>query len=1471
MASGWTTVRVFISSTFRDMHAERDHLVRVVFPELRERCRTRHVHLIDVDLRWGVTEADAEDGRALDICLDEIDGCRPYFLGILGHRYGFVPDGHVHSITAQEIYHGVLHGSLPRQVVDLRTILDEPNDGHALSRVEQDCLTRCYRWDANKRKHLLQDTVAPGDADTIRAVFARFARYQKDRSFFFFRSDALSLQSAGTRTGEFVEQHAGDRQKLDALKQEIVAAGLPHFDYADLETFGQLVLNTLWQRIEAETGASPREETDWLGRESELHALLMADRTRRFVGRRDLLDCLHEFCEGDEDPPLLVVSGTPGCGKSALMARFTEEASQRHPDWLLLAHFVGASSGSTSLRQMLRRLCTQLNRAIGADQDAPEATRALLTLFPELLAKASAQRTLVIVIDAVNQLERADHAHAMHWLPQALPGNVRIVISTLAGEAQDAVRQRRLKPRDVTVSGLTASETRELAATYLREIRHEFPNAEVEADFYRKVEAGHPLYILVALEELRVFGTFEELGRRISRLPDNVPALFDQVLERVESDFSPGLVGDCLSYIACGRQGMTAEELQTLLKAHAPRMDPRAEAPKLPDMLWSRLYRSLSAYLFQRSGVVDFFHGQLKDAVGRRYLQEVSRRVVAHRAIADYLDGRWTEPYPRALDELPHQRMRAGDWPAVAKLLGDLQFIELKCRAGMAYDLMADYEAASGSEDVPADARAELEDFGRFAHAQSHVLARNAALTFQQAANEPDSTAPARTARARLEAGREVRPWFQHVNKPQSRSACLMTLEGHAEEVWKCAFSPDGGRIVSAPLGGSPKLWDARTGALLATLAGHTQQVLACAYSADGRRAATASWDWTVRLWDGTTGAELVALSGHTAPVHACAFSPDGNRIVSASLDRTLKLWDVQTGAMLTTLAGHRGEVWACAYSPDGDRIVSASADGTMRFWDAHTGAQLIAVNDPSGSVHACALSPDGDRIVSASGDQTLRLWNARTGIALATLKGHKDDVHACAYSPDGGRIVSASEDKTLRLWDGRTGAKVATLKGHRGDVTACAFSPDSRRIVSASEDKTLKLWDGRTGAIAATLAGHARWVRACAFSPDSRVIVSASEDKTLKLWDGQAGAGSDALAGRTRWAEACMLSPDRGRIVSASEDDNLELWDARTGARLAALEDYRVGVQACVFSPDAQRIVSASGKTLKLWDAQTGAELDTLTGHADDVNACAVSADGTRILSASSDGTLKLWDARTSAELRTLAGHTDGVNACAFSPDGRRIVSASEDATLKLWDAETGAELATLEDHWDCVQSCAFSPDGLRLVSAAGNTLMLWDARTGDELATFEARGDQVHGCAFSPDGRRIVSISGDYSGDEDEVLTLWEAKARVPLWEYDVRGIRNATAWILSEGDLAARDSLGQILILRLRNFYAGPVIVTPWAHQQRVQFGCPRCRVWSGAAASALGTVMPCPRCGEHLKINPFVIDADWRPIAEAWARG
>jgi hypothetical protein len=86
------TIRVFISSTFRDFAEERNLLVRKVFPELRRKCRERQVELVDVDLRWGITEEEAQQGKVLPICLAEIDRSRPFFMGFLGERYGWAPE-----------------------------------------------------------------------------------------------------------------------------------------------------------------------------------------------------------------------------------------------------------------------------------------------------------------------------------------------------------------------------------------------------------------------------------------------------------------------------------------------------------------------------------------------------------------------------------------------------------------------------------------------------------------------------------------------------------------------------------------------------------------------------------------------------------------------------------------------------------------------------------------------------------------------------------------------------------------------------------------------------------------------------------------------------------------------------------------------------------------------------------------------------------------------------------------------------------------------------------------------------------------------------------------------------------------------------------------------------------------------------------------------------------------------------------
>ena len=88
----WQRVTIFISSTFNDIHGERNYLVKNVFPELRDWCEEHKIHLVDVDLRWGVTSDDTENKNTVGTCLKNIDKSRPFFLCFLGQRRGWIPN-----------------------------------------------------------------------------------------------------------------------------------------------------------------------------------------------------------------------------------------------------------------------------------------------------------------------------------------------------------------------------------------------------------------------------------------------------------------------------------------------------------------------------------------------------------------------------------------------------------------------------------------------------------------------------------------------------------------------------------------------------------------------------------------------------------------------------------------------------------------------------------------------------------------------------------------------------------------------------------------------------------------------------------------------------------------------------------------------------------------------------------------------------------------------------------------------------------------------------------------------------------------------------------------------------------------------------------------------------------------------------------------------------------------------------------
>lgn len=127
-------VRIFVSSTFRDMAAERDLLATRIFPRLERRLEPFGWVLEVIDLRWGITASAVEDGLVPALCRRRIDEARPFFLGLLGARYGTrirsQGSAEVHSITEDEILHGVFRS--PKDLAGSAFLLRSSEDSAAV-------------------------------------------------------------------------------------------------------------------------------------------------------------------------------------------------------------------------------------------------------------------------------------------------------------------------------------------------------------------------------------------------------------------------------------------------------------------------------------------------------------------------------------------------------------------------------------------------------------------------------------------------------------------------------------------------------------------------------------------------------------------------------------------------------------------------------------------------------------------------------------------------------------------------------------------------------------------------------------------------------------------------------------------------------------------------------------------------------------------------------------------------------------------------------------------------------------------------------------------------------------------------------------------------------------------------------------------------------------------------------------------
>lgn len=639
------SIRVFISSTFRDMHAERDLLVKEVFPELRRICAARMVTFTEVDLRWGITEAQANEGQVLPVCLTEIERCRPYFIGLLGERYGWIPDTiradviarepwlqeHVQgrtSVTALEIFHGVLNN--PKM------------HGHAFFYFRDPAYAASSTLGEDERRDMIERDI---EADVERYGPAEAARLTEERN-----------------------------AKLAALKQRIRDSGLPVAEpYANPAVLARVVRRQLRRLIDR---LYPADQTpDLLAHERMAHEAHAKNKLFACIDRPAHLAALNAFAaRAEHDGKGLVVTGESGGGKTALLAAWARDWATSHPGDFLFQHYFGATPDSASPTGFLRRLLGELKNRFGIADDIPTTPEKLRDAFPDWLAQSAGMGRIVLVLDGLNQVDGGDPDRRLNFLPSQFPPRVTVLASALPGQALEALRERGWVEHDLPRA--TESEVDAMAGEYLKlharalepELRHELVTAP---------GATNPLFLRTVLEELRQFGSFERLPQRIRYYleADNPKDLFLRVLRRWQEDFDGedlerekprfDLVRRAFTHLWAARHGLSESEWLDLL-GDAP--DP------LPRAFWTPLFLAAEPHLSQRAGLLAFGHDFLRQAVETAFVPSAQLQKAAHLSVANYfgLHAQQRTMSRRKAAEWPYQLHAAQAWDGLEACLTDI-------------------------------------------------------------------------------------------------------------------------------------------------------------------------------------------------------------------------------------------------------------------------------------------------------------------------------------------------------------------------------------------------------------------------------------------------------------------------------------------------------------------------------------------------------------------------------------------------------------------------------------------------------------------------------------------------------------------------------------------------------------------------------------------------------------------------------
>ncbi|RSS47018.1 hypothetical protein EF912_27120 [Streptomyces sp. WAC07061] len=1173
-----------------------------------------------------------------------------------------------------------------------------------------------------------------------------------------------------------------------------------------------------------------------------------------FSGRVNVLTDVAAWLTAEEgDGRGRVVTGVPGCGKSAVLGRIVAlsdpayrarlDLSGVDPNTVVPVNCVTAAVHARHKR--LEEIVERIASALGTEADGVAA------LLQELTRRGRQGPPLVIVVDAVDEAGSDTAADAGgHGEPRRITRELLRPMAEIQGVRLLVGTRRELvtalgptftcldldrEDYQAGAEDVSAYVARVLLAAEEPEVRTPYRDrpalARTVARGVAEKAAGVYLYARMTARTLRSDAEPVDTGRPgwEDNLPSEVGEAFDDYLQRFGPD-EPRVRRMLLALAFSEGKGLPRGRVWTALGSAISGVPCSEE-----DVSWA--LDVAAAYIAEvtdddRRSAYRLYHKALAEHLRATAAQDAHD--VQH-AVVDALLGLvpqaeaqqpdWFAAVPYVRQHLATHAVAAG---RLAELMEDPGFL----LASEPLTLLRGFAAMEG-EGVPG-VRGAYEQIAHRLTPDTPLGERAADLQLSARCCQADRLAD------RVDELAVARPW----SAPWawwSNSGAHRLLNGHDRPVSCAAAGTLDGRpiVVTGSDDGTARVWDLTTqrpiGEPLSV--GVPVNALVLGELGDYTVALTGGSDGTVRVWDLSTGQEYgESLTGHTNQVLSIAIGEVLGRplALTGSADGTARLWDLVDRRQLgEELVAHCSAVRGVDLGwLDGRPIALTGGDDSAAYvWDvadalnggkAHVYGHALRALGTVQSV--CAVELDG-RSLALVGDTTgtLSCWDLADQRQVGDLvRAHTEDrlsgFRSVVTGEVAGRaVVLTSARRVARLWDLRTLEPLGQpLRGHVGSMTGAvlAVHGETALAVTVGMDRTARIWD-----LAADRPddGLNRSMAANAFCEwEGRpVVVTGGEEGVIRAWDlrtrQQLGPAFDGHSGTVRTVAATVV---RGRLTVAvgGSDTVVRLWTARADrASHLELRGHTNAVVCTAFGALAGKPVLASGGadgTVRVWDVHSGRMIGSpLVGHVGDIAYLAVRSDaGVLEVAVATDlGCMYVWritkgadgpEARCTGRRRVRdLEHFASVEGVSFHQGKAVVVTVGRAGDLQVREMISGARIAGPFPAPGVVLAATLAQVGGDFVLAArsGNQLRIWRLDPGAPSAA----GSEPTWC-LEPVNIRVPPLFGRVDGAVVVVTTgnpdvlVWDLKDSHVVGE----PLCGATKRLVSAEIVEGRD--GRVLVV-------------------------------------------------------------------------